>query len=321
MDEPRPARGARLDELVELVHGVRTELQLREEAPTSAWVESTAAELRSGARPGFYEPTATGGGVAFRSDRGPDSFAHVHVVTGPGSADRALRLAQALLDAVPSSLRSVTLGFTGLEASEEAGVVRRLAERPGSTVVRRFDLERPLGPLDGEPLPPLPHGVGPVPVRDVTLDALADLDVRAFRGSEDALLIGSEPAEYRRVLEGLLAGEAGRFLDEASTTLYRADPPALLGALLTCEKSPRHAVFLDFMVAPDAQRQGYGRYLLRWGFRALRALGYERVRLWVSEGNASARRLYDSLGFGVVLATTIYRWDRPASSAHPQVAA
>jgi ribosomal protein S18 acetylase RimI-like enzyme len=123
------------------------------------------------------------------------------------------------------------------------------------------------------------------------------------------------------VLRSLLDGEAGRFLDEASTALYRAEPPALLAALLTCEKTARRASFLDFMVDPSVRRSGLGRYLLRWGFRALRALGYEQVRLWVSESNVAARRLYDSVGFSVTHAATIYRWDRPGSDPHPQTAA
>jgi ribosomal protein S18 acetylase RimI-like enzyme len=321
MDEPLPTTGAPADELFELVQLVRRELLLREESPTGAWVEATATDLRAGEKPGFYYPLASGGGVAFRSDRGPDAFAHVHVERGGDPAERAVRLTDALLASVPPETRSVSLGFSGLTSGEEPRVLDRLAVRPGSTVIRRFAMERALDPRDGASLTGLPDGLRHVPVRDVTIDALADLDWRAFHGTVDALLIGTNLAEYRRVLEALIAGEAGRFLDEASTALYRPEPPALLAAILTCEKSPRRAVFLDFMVDPLERRKGYGRYLLRWGFRALRALGYERVRLWVSESNAAARRLYESVGFSVVLGTTIYRWDRPVESAQPHSAA
>jgi ribosomal protein S18 acetylase RimI-like enzyme len=320
MDEPLPTSGAPPDELLELANLVRRELLLREESPSGEWVEATATDLRGGEKTGFYYPLATGGGLAFRSDRGPDSFAHVHVERNGDPAERAVRLANALLASLPATTRSISIGFTGLTAGEEPRVLERVGERPGSAIIRRFAMERALEARDGAPLPSPPDGLRHVPLREVTLDALADLDWRAFEGTVDALLIGSDLAEYRRVLEALMAGEAGRFLDEASTALYRAEPPALLGAILTCEKSPRRAVFLDFMVDPVARRKGYGRYLLRWGFRALRALGYERVRLWVSESNTAARRLYDSVGFSVTLGTTIYRWDRPAASAQPHSA-
>lgn len=321
MDAPRSARGAPSDELLELVQLVRRELIQRDEAPSGAWVEATAEDLRRGEQWGLYYPMSEGGGLAFRSDRGPDSFGHVHVGPGDAAAQRAERLAEGLLDGLPAPIETVSIGFSGLTVEDETRTLGVLARRPGSTVIRRFALDRPLRREDEVAPGPPPMGAVTVGVRQVTLDALADLDWRAFEGSVDALLIGRDLREYRRVLQALLNGEAGRFLDEASVALYRADPPALLGALLTCEKSARRASFLDFMVDPAARRAGLGRYLLRWGFRALRALGYEQVRLWVSESNVAARHLYDAEGFSVTLAATIYRWDRRASDAHPQTAA
>lgn len=321
METPRPTRGAPLDELLELVQLVRRELVQRDEAPSGAWVEATATDLARGDRWGAYYRASDGGGLAFRSDRGVDSFGHVHVGRSDFAPERAERLAEALLASLPPSVTTASIGFTGLTVDEENRALGDLSRRPGSTVIRRFAMDRLLGPEDGTAVAALPKGIQQVGIREVTLEALADLDWRAFEGTTDALLIGRDVREYRRVLEALLAGEAGRFLDEASTALYRPDPPALVGALLTCEKTPRRASFLDFMVDPSSRRSGLGRYLLRWGFRALRALGYEQVRLWVSESNVGARRLYDSLGFSVTHTTTIYRWDRPDSGAHPQTAA
>lgn len=313
MEAPRSTQQAPMDELLELVQMVRRELLLREEAPTGNWVETSATDLRNGSKPGWYYPLSGGGGLAFRSDRDAESFAHVHVEPGPDGYERAVALSEMLVETLPPSVRSVTIGFTGLPTDQEASLLGRLAQREGSTVIERFAMERALGPRDGEGLVPTPDALRLVPLRDVTLDALAELDQRAFRGTTDELLIGSNRAEYRRVLSALMAGELGRFLDEASTAFYRADPPALVGAILTCEKSPRRAVFLDFMVDPDLRGRGYGEYLLRWGLRALWALGYERVRLWVSATNRPARRLYDSVGFSVTHTAAIYRWDRAPS--------
>jgi ribosomal protein S18 acetylase RimI-like enzyme len=107
----------------------------------------------------------------------------------------------------------------------------------------------------------------------------------------------------------------GRFLDEASTALIEPEPPRLVGAVLTAERTPRRAIYLDFMVDPERQGHGVGRYLLRWGFRALRALGYDRVGLWVTVTNSAARHLYEELGFRRTATALIYRWERPGSDA------
>jgi ribosomal protein S18 acetylase RimI-like enzyme len=320
MEPPRPARGASAEELLELVHQVQGELELRDEAPTGPWVEESATDLRSGAKAGWYYPLEGGGGVAFRTERESVSFAHVHVAHGPEATPRAVALSGVLLDSLPETIRSVSVGFTGLTTEQEETVTSRLAERTGSTVIRRFAMERELRSRDGEGLPPVPDALTLVPVRDISLDALSQLDQRAFHGTTDELLIGSELEEYTRVLAAYLAGTVGRFLDEASTALYRADPPTLVGAILTCEKTARRAVFQDFMVDPAHRSRGYGAYLLHWAMRSLWALGYERVRLWVSESNESARRLYDSVGFSVTHSAVIYRWDRPALGPQPQSA-
>ncbi len=320
MDPPRPTRNAPADDLLELVHGVARELQLREEAPSGRWVEETAIALRSGAQAGLYLPVSSGGGVAFRAERDALSFAHVHVVPGAEALERAETLTRALLDGLPPAVRSVSVGFTGLSLELEETLTRRLSERPGSTVIRRFAMERPLRSRDGEGLPPVPDALRIVAVREVTLEALAALDRRAFQGSVDELLIGSDPEEYRRTVSAILDGAVGRFLDEASAALYRPDPPELVGAILTCEKTPRRAVFQDFMVDPGNRGRGYGAYLIHWAFRALWALGYERVRLWVSAANETARRLYDSVGFSVTATAVIYRWDRGDTAAQPQSA-
>ncbi len=319
VEPPRPASGAPEDELVEIVQMVRRELQLLEEAPTGAWVEETARDLRGGRKSGWYYPTSTGGGLAFFSTRPPDAFGHVHVGPGSDAAERGVRLATALLDGLPPSIRAVDVGFTGLDSASEGRVLADLLRRPGARAIVREAMERSIGPEDDASVGPVPSGLALVPVRRITLDALADLDRRSFAGTVDEMLIGRELTDYRRVLEALLAGSVGRFLDEASTALVEPDPPRLVGAILTTEQSPRRAVFADFFVDPSDRREGRGRYLLQWAIRALRALGHERVRLWVSRENDAARRLYDRLGFRSVAVTTIYRWERPGS--HPQTAA
>lgn len=293
---------------------VRRDLLLREEAPSGSWIEESVQELRSGARPGWFLPLEGGGGLAFYRRRGPHGYGHVH--TGPGATgvDRAHRLATTLLDSLPDELASIDLGFTGLSDVAEKELVARLATRPGSTVIARSAMERALSAADGRGPPEPPSGFVRVAVRDVTLEALADLDFRAFRGTTDELLIGGGPSEYLRSIESLLSGQLGRFLDEASTALLEGDPPRLVGALLTAERNTRRAIFLDLMTDPERRRRGLGRFLLAWGLRALWALGYQSVRLWVTESNVAALRLYESVGFVPGTRATIYRWDRVSGS-------
>ncbi len=319
MVEPRPTKGARRDLLEELLAGVRRSLAARDEAPGGAWIEEVSRELATGVKPGFYTGGPDGPGLAFYTTRADLAFGHVHVEAGPGAPLRAETLAGRLLEALPETVTAADVGFTGLPDEEERAVVDRLAAgRPRSTVIGRRALERPLGETDaGYPAEP-PRPTGRVDVRDLNPAAFAELDARAFSGSIDALLVGKAVDDYRRSFEAILADELGRFLDEASCGVIEHDPVRLVGAILTAERSPRRATFLDLVVDPDRRRSGLGTFLLGWGLRALWALGYERVRLWASEENRPALALYDRFGFQPVGRATIYRWDRPDSAGQPQ---
>ena len=310
MDAPSPTNGARLDALVEILHGVRQALLARDESPAGDWVERTAEGLRSGATRGWYYPVGSGAGVAFYTTSGSEAYGHVHVAEESGATERAERLTALLVEDLPSSVRSLNVGFTGLSPAHEVELLGRLAAQPGSSVIERMAMERSLGADDGRPPGPVPQGLALVPIRSVTVEALADLDFRSVQGTVDALLIGERPEEYRRVTAALLDGSLGRFLDEASTALYQADPPRLVGAILSAERSPRKGIFVSFMVDPEFRRRGYGRFLFRWGLRALWALGYERVHLWVTAANAPALELYEEFRLAPTVRSTIYRVNR-----------
>lgn len=317
MEEPRPAQGAPLDELVELVQQVRKSLLARDESPAGDWVEGTAEGLRSGSTRGWYYPGGAGSGLSFYSTSGTEAYGHVHVAEESGATDRAERLTVALLEGLPAGTRSVNIGFTGLSPAHELELLGRLSERPGATVIERVAMERSLGAEDGRSPGPVPEPLSLVPVRSITVEALADLDFRSVQGTVDALLIGARPEEYVRVMKALLDGSLGRFLEEASTGLYQADPPRLVGAILSAERNPRTGIFVSFMVDPEFRRRGYGRFLLRWGLRALWALGYERVHLWVTAANEPARQLYREFHLEPTVRSTIYRVSRDPSPPQP----
>lgn len=316
MEAPRPARGARRTDLEERLAEVRRALGPRDESPSGAWVEETARDLADGTKPGWWLPD---GGLAFYARRGTSAFGHLHAGVAPGPVDRVVRLGAALLDGLAPELRSITVGITGLAPDEERAAIAQLRERFGGTEIGRRAMERPLSADDGGPAPPAPAGAEVVAATDVTLEALADLDRRAFAGTLDAVLVGGEPLAYREILDDMLAGRVGRFVGEASIAVIERDPVRLVGAVVATEQSIRRAVLADFVVDPERRRRGLGRFQMRWVLRALRALGYDSVRLWVTDANAPARALYDAFGFKSIAEASIYRWDRPpAAAAQPQ---
>jgi len=314
----RATAGAPRAHLEELLHAVRAELRARDEDPSGAWIEETAAELAGGGKVGWYLDPPERGGLLFYARRGPALYAHLHAA---GGLAPARRLVAELFERLPPDATSLDLGFTGLAVGDEHLLVAELARRPGSTVIARVALDRDLAASDAQLASEPPGRLERVPVDAVTLDALAELDRAAFEGSIDALLVGEEPGANRRALEAILAGRLGRFLDEASTALVALEPTRLVGAVLCAERSSRRAVIVALMVEPASRRRGLGRFLLGWGLRALWALGYESARLWVSLENVPARELYRRFGFREVLPATIYRWGRPASVAQRQDAA
>ena len=315
MDALRPTAQVRRTDLEEPLQELRRALAEREEAPSGDWVVETARELASGARPGWLLP---GGGIAFYARRGTAAFGHVHAA-GPEAESNAVRLADTLVESLPSDVRSINLGFTGLSAEVERTVVGRLLHRPGAQAIGRRAMEHALGSGDEASPAALPPGLQSVPVRDVTLEALADLDLRAFRGSPDELLIGTAADEYRYVLGTILDGQLGRFVDEASTALIETQPIRLVGAILATEQTIRAATLVDLLVDPERRRRGLGRYLLQWSLRALRGLGYDNARLWVTDANVAALSLYERFAFHPVAEATIYRWDR-AGAPQPHAA-
>ena len=293
---PVPAHSVRPDELEELTHGLRVELLRRGEAPPSAWVEEAARELRSGRVTGWVFQGAKERALGFYSLRGPRAFGHVHVEGGPAASERARELVHTLRDALPPGVRDLDIGFTGLSVSQEESLGSALSHEPGVSLLSRVAMERPITLTDSDPVR-APESFRFFPIRTIRREALADLDFRAFEGTIDADLIGREPPEYRRLIDELIDGRMGRFLHEASIALLSPETDELIGALLTSEQSPQLAVYLDIAVAPNHRRKGVGRFLVRWGFRALWALGYTKVRLWVTRTNVAAHALYRSTGF------------------------
>ncbi len=314
---PRPATLARPDALVELTHALRADLLRRGEFLPSSWVEEAAADLRAGRLIGWVlgEPAPTT--LAFYSMRGPRAYAHIHVEPGPDAVDRTSQLIDQLIAALPREVARSDIGVTGLGEPEETSLAERVRHRDGFSVLERLAMDFTFRTGESAAPPAVPEGIQRLRVPDVPLDAIAALDWLAFQGTADESLVPETVQADREVLSEIVGGRLGRFLDEASTALVT---PAghLVGVLMSAEQSPRRAVFLDLVVHPAHRRRGIGAYLLEFGLRATRALGYSEVRLWVTAANTPARTLYERHGFQTTLRAYIYRFARGAAASSPQ---
>jgi ribosomal protein S18 acetylase RimI-like enzyme len=294
----------------------------RGEVLPRAWVEEAARDLKSGDLPGLWLPGTTGAaGLVVYSVRQERIFGHVHVDEGADRSARVRLLVRTLIASLPKGVRRADIGLSGLPEAEEEAVGRALVEELGGALILRRALERPVGPSDAADVAFPLDGARTVPIRAIPVSQVAELDWRAFQGTADANLVADTVDEDRRGIEELLAGRLGRFLDEASEALVTSDDH-LVGAILVSEQDPRHAMVCDLVVEPAERRHGIARFLLVRSFRALHALGYNFLRLWVTEANVPARSLYEGLGFAPVSTARIYRWGPPAGAAppHPQTA-
>ena len=320
MAEPeiRSARNGRADELLELLHALRKDLERKGERTAPSWTEEAVADLRAGNLTGWYRPPGEGTGeVGFYSLRAGRAFGHLHVMAGPNAVVRGLAIAGRLAADPGIGGRPLTLGVSGLSEPEEIELARDWAAVSGRFVTVREGLEHPLHADELREAFPIPPGIALRPVEEITEEAIADLDWRGFQGSEDARLFADNREENARLVSGILEGRLGRFLGEASTAMLDEEG-RLAGVVLTVEVSPQVGLFADLVVDPALRGRGLGRFLVRWGFRALLSLGYERARLWVTEGNLPARRLYDRMGFAPYARSRIFRQEVGRTSPHPQ---
>jgi mycothiol synthase len=144
----------------------------------------------------------------------------------------------------------------------------------------------------------------------------ADVPVRAFsRGLDDAPVhalveeamagvAGNEP----RSLESWQAAKVDKKGWDPSLWLLHEDADGLAGVVL-CERWEDGIGYVDYLaVAARLRGRGLGRAMLLHGFAALREAGLTVAELSVQGENASATRLYESVGMRAVW--TIERWEK-----------
>ena len=153
--------------------------------------------------------------------------------------------------------------------------------------------------LDGAPPPP-----PDVPVRPFSRGP-DDAPVHALVEEAMAGVPGNEP----RTLESWQAAKIDKDGWDPALWLLHEDAGGLAGVVL-CERWEERVGYVDHLaVAARARGHGLGRALLLHGLAALRDAGLEVAELSVQGENASATRLYESVGMRPVW--TIERWEKP----------
>ena len=144
----------------------------------------------------------------------------------------------------------------------------------------------------------------------------AEVVVRPFsRGIDDAPVhalveeaFSGIPGNLAQSLEAWQAAKVDRADFDPGLWLVHEDAGGLAGVVL-CERWEDGAGYVDTLaVAARARGHGLGRALLLHGLAVLRGAGLETAELSVQGENASAARLYESVGMERLW--TIERWEK-----------
>jgi mycothiol synthase len=159
----------------------------------------------------------------------------------------------------------------------------------------RMDLADVPAPPEDVHARPFSRGPDDVPVHALVEEAMAGV-------------AGNEP----RSLESWQAAKVDKEGWDPSLWLLHEDADGLAGVVLG-ERWEDGVGYVDYLaVAARARGQGLGRALLLHGLAALRDAGLSVAELSVQGENASATRLYESVGMRPVW--TIERWEKPLRS-------
>jgi ribosomal protein S18 acetylase RimI-like enzyme len=118
------------------------------------------------------------------------------------------------------------------------------------------------------------------------------------------MALAESPTAFETMFADAAAWSHERWRERArgSTTsrlfmAYRDDHPAGMAGIYA--EDDGSAQVISVWVRPDQRRQGVARVLIAAAVEFAVAAGLSPVLLWVAEGNAAARCLYEELGFRV----------------------
>jgi len=143
---------------------------------------------------------------------------------------------------------------------------------------------------------PPAHGVTLQPPEEDEVLGLTTFLMGVYEGhleQQYGMHVGGEE-EWRGYVAGLLKGDSGRFMPDASYVALDGD--RIIGAILITHWMGMPLV-AELGVAKDHRGRGLGRALLETSMVRLAAVDEPRLALYVTLGNDSAIALYRSLGF------------------------
>lgn len=123
---------------------------------------------------------------------------------------------------------------------------------------------------------------------------LAVLLYAAYRGTIDD--DGETFADAQAEIAKTFSGAYGQFLPEASF-LIREGEFILSACLISWYESTQSPFIVFMMTRPEYKGRGMGRVLLQFSMNKLIEMGYSKLSLIVTDGNAHAQQLYQNLGF------------------------
>jgi ribosomal protein S18 acetylase RimI-like enzyme len=130
------------------------------------------------------------------------------------------------------------------------------------------------------------------PITSADFSQLGALMYDAYAGTIDDEGETLEQAE--QVIKGTLEGKYGPFLHSSSFCISQDNKIVSATILALWQDKP----FLAFAIThPAYQGRGMARHLIEKSITALAQEGKPELRLVVTEGNAHAQRLYESIGF------------------------
>jgi ribosomal protein S18 acetylase RimI-like enzyme len=313
-------------DLLEPLADLRTSLRERGEGLPPDWPSVTEQDLRLGKLLGWVAspPGGPARALSLLAIRGKRGFGQVHLWEGVDPGTDGIALLESLVRGTPPDVVRLDLAISSDPDTLEQALIRALrASALRFEIITRHSMTRSLDPAAPPAPPPLPPGFRFAPALAFQPHLLALLDFQAFQGGPDAGMVAENPADNQRLIEGLLEGDLGPPIREASPALLleKEGPEAqLAGFVLALEDNPQRALIADVAVLPAFRGKGLGKALLVRSLRGLIALGFSEVLLWVTEANTAARRLYQSAGFQALRSGHILRWTRdpsPPSSVAP----
>jgi ribosomal protein S18 acetylase RimI-like enzyme len=218
-------------------------------------------------------------------------FVYDLYLESPHASANSYRAALAEIERTVGPIAFVLRSLVGLSEADESSLMRSLGfERYG-----RSEMRFP----PSAPLPELRPPEGIAFRRPLAEDAaaLASLNTRAYAGGLDRYLFLTDldPAKDSESHVGdVLGGRFGPLVDAASIVAEAAG--IIVGACIVV-RAPYGPLIVNVMVDPSRQGRGIGQSMLVASLRALRETGEPVAALNVTEGNASAVRAYEKVGF------------------------